>query len=121
MGTHIKRIVKRGDIWLVNLDPTVGHEIKKCRPAVIVQNDIGNKHSQITIIAPITSQGLEKIYPIEVLLTPRSQLRKRSKVLLNQIRAIDAGRLVRKLGRVDPDAQKKIDEAIMISLGLVNV
>ena len=55
--------VKRGEIWLVNLDPTIGHEIKKSRPAVIIQNDIGNKYSPITIIAPITSQNTEKIYP----------------------------------------------------------
>ena len=63
--------VKRGDIWLVNLDPTIGHEIKKSRPAVILQNDLGNKYSPITIIAPITSQNTEKAYPIEVLLSKR--------------------------------------------------
>lgn len=61
--------IKRGDIWLVNLDPTIGYEIRKARPAVIIQNDIGNKYSPITIIAPVTSQNIEKIYPIEVLLT----------------------------------------------------
>ena len=53
--------VKRGDIWLVNLDPTIGHEIKKSRPAVIIQNDLGNRYSPITVIAPITSQHTEKI------------------------------------------------------------
>ncbi|MEK6846190.1 MAG: type II toxin-antitoxin system PemK/MazF family toxin, partial [Nanoarchaeota archaeon] len=64
--------IKRGDIWIVNLDPTIGHEIKKSRPAVIIQNDIGNKYSPLTIIAPITSQNLEKIYPIEVLLNTKN-------------------------------------------------
>lgn len=112
--------VKRGDVWLVNLDPTTGHEIKKSRPAVVIQNDIGNKYSQITIIAPVTSQKLENIYPFEVLLTKKnSGLDKDSKVLLNQIRAIDKKRLLKKLGRVNDDVLNRIDEAIKISLGLI--
>jgi len=110
--------VKRGDVWLVNLDPTIGHEIKKSRPAVIIQNDFGNKYSPITIIAPITSQKIEKIYPFEVLLTNKF-LDKDSKALLNQIRAIDRIRLIKRLGKLDADALKKIDEAIKISLGLI--
>ena len=82
--------IKRGGIWLVNLDPTIGHEIKKSRPGLIIQNDLGNRYSPITIIAPITSQNIDKIYPIEVLLTKEnSGLKKDSKVLFNQIRAID--------------------------------
>ena len=111
--------IKRGDIWLANLDPTIGHEIKKSRLAIIIQNDIGNKYSPITIIAPITSQDLDKIYPIEVLLNAKkSGLEKESKALLNQIRAIDKQRLIKKLGKVDEETIIKIDDAIKISLGL---
>ncbi|HIG93821.1 MAG: mRNA interferase [archaeon GW2011_AR9] len=111
--------LQRGDIWLVGLDPTVGHEIKKSRPAVIIQNDIGNKYSQTTIIAPVTSQNTTQIYPTEVLLTiENSQLGKESKVLLNQIRAIDKQRLIKKLGKVHEEIMPKIDEALKISLGL---
>ena len=113
--------VKRGDIWLVNLDPTVGHEIKKSRPAVVIQNDLGNKYSPITIIAPITSQNLEKVYPIEVLLNGDSGLKKASKILLNQIRAIDKRRLIKKLGIVNKDNIAKVDIAIKISLGLIEI
>ena len=114
--------VKRGDIWLVNLDPAIGHEIKKSRPAVIIQNDLGNKYSPITIVAPITSQNLEKIYPIEVSLVKRGTgLEKDSKVLLNQIRAIDKKRLIKKLGNVDYETMVKIDYSIKISLGLVEI
>ena len=114
--------VKRGDIWLVNLDPTVGHEIKKSRPAVIIQNDLGNKYSHITIIAPITSQSTDKIYPIDVLLAKRgSGLEKDSKVLLNQIRAIDKKRLIKRLGKVDYEIMSKINNSIKISLGLVEI
>ncbi|MBI2176078.1 type II toxin-antitoxin system PemK/MazF family toxin [Candidatus Woesearchaeota archaeon] len=114
--------VKRGDIWLVNLDPTTGHEIKKSRPAVIIQNDLGNKFSPITIIAPLTSQKLESIYPFEVLLMKKNfGLEKDSKALLNQIRAIDKKRLIRRLGKVDIDTLEKIDYAIKISLGLLKL
>ncbi len=112
--------IRRGDVWLVNLDPTIGHEIKKSRPALIIQNDIGNKYSHITIIAPITSQNTDKLYPIEVLLNKNiSNLKKNSKILLNQIRAVDKMRLTKKLGKVDKDTLNKINEAIKISLGLL--
>ncbi|MBI3051042.1 type II toxin-antitoxin system PemK/MazF family toxin [Candidatus Woesearchaeota archaeon] len=112
------REIKRGDIWLVNLDPTIGHEIKKVRPGLIIQNDIGNKYSPITIVAPITSQKTEKIFPFEVLLPKGTGLDKISKILLNQIRAIDKVRLTRKIGRLDEDTVRKVDEALRISLGL---
>ena len=112
--------VKRGEIWLVNLDPTIGHEIKKSRPSIILQNDLGNKYSPITIIAPITSQNTNKVYPIEVLLTKKnSSIEKESKTLLNQIRAIDKRRLIKKLGKIDEETTIKVDEAIKISLGLI--
>lgn len=114
--------VKRGDIWLVNLDPTIGHEIKKSRPAAIIQNDLGNKYSPITIVAPITSQNIEKAYPIEVILDKKSSgLEKISKILLNQIRAIDKRRLIKKLGKVDYETMIKVDTSIKISLGLVEI
>ena len=111
--------VKRGDIWLINLDPTIGHEIKKSRPAVIIQNDLGNNYSPITIIAPLTSQNLDKVYPIEVLVKKEIlKLDKDSKVLTNQIRAVDKRRLVRKLSKLDNETMIKIDEALRISLDL---
>lgn len=114
--------VKRGDIWLVNLDPTIGHEIKKSRPAVIIQNDLGNKYSPITIIAPITSQNIQKIYPIDVFLAKRgSDLGKDSKVLLNQIRAVDKKRLIKRLGKVGYETMNKVNNSIKISLGLVEI
>ena len=112
--------IKRGDIWLVNLDPTIGYEIRKLRPGVIIQNDLGNKYSPITIIAPVTSQKLEKVYPFEVLLTRKSSgLEKESKALLNQIRAIDKKRLVKRMGKTDTETLSRVDEAIKISLGLI--
>lgn len=111
--------VKRGEIWLVSLNPTVGHEINKTRPSIIVQNDEGNKNSPLTIIAPITSKHLDELYPVEVFL-PKNKfgLNMDSKVLLDQIRSLDKRRLIKKLGKVDDETMQKIDEALKISLGL---
>ena len=110
--------VKRGDIWLVNLDPTIGNEIKKTRPAVIIQNDIGNKYSPITIIAPITSEKGKKVYPFEVLLPKIMGLESQSKILLSHIRAIDKIRLIKKLGSINIKTMNFVNDAIKISLGL---
>jgi mRNA interferase MazF len=85
---------RRGDIYLVNFDPTVGSEIKKTRPALIIQNDIANQHSPIIIVAAITSKFDELLYPTEVLIkAPEAGLKHDSVVLLNQIRSIDKQRL----------------------------
>jgi len=113
--------IKRGDIWLASLDPTIGHEVSKTRPAIIIQNDIGNNYSPTTIIAPMTSQKVDKIYPVEVIIRKQdSGLDKDGKVLLNHIRTVDKQRLVKKIGNVNELALEKIDDAIRISLGLTN-
>ena len=112
---------KRGDVYLVNLDPTIGSEIKKTRPAVIIQNDVGNQYSPVTIVAPITS-GDRAIYPVEVeVKSPEGGLANDSLILLNQIRTVDQRRLVKRLGQIDKNTMRKIDQAIMISLGLINI
>jgi mRNA interferase MazF len=112
---------KRGDVYLVNLDPTVGSEIKKKRPAVIIQNNVGNQYSPTTIVAPITS-GDQAIYPIEVeIRPPEGGLKNNSLVKLDQIRAVDKRRLIRYLGNVNDETLSRIDQAIMISLGLISI
>ena len=111
--------IKRGEIWIVNLDPTKRHEINKSRPAVIIQNNLGNKYSTTTIIAPMTSQNTENVFPWEVLLTTKnSKLIKESKVLLNQIRVVDKSRITKRVGNVDIETMPLIDRALKISLGL---
>jgi len=106
----------------VSFDPTVGAEIRKTRPAVVIQNDIGNRHSPVTIVAAVTSQVGETRYPTEVLVTPpEGGLKAASIVLLNQVRTIDKQRLVRRLGRLRPATIRKVDHALLISLGLVEV
>jgi mRNA interferase MazF len=113
---------KRGEIYLVNFDPTVGSEIRKTRPALVLQNDIANRHSPITIVAALTSQFDATLYPTEVLIkAPEGGLTKNAVVLLNQVRSIDKGRLIKRLGVLKPATMQNVDRALQISLGLVKV
>ncbi|TSC55794.1 MAG: growth inhibitor protein [Parcubacteria group bacterium Gr01-1014_18] len=113
---------KRGEIYLVNFDPTVGAEMKKTRPALILQNDIANKYSAITIIAAITSQFELPLYPTEVLLDSSAcRLDKESVIVLNQIRSIDKTRLIKKIGEIPAKSLQQIEIALKISLGLIKI
>jgi len=113
---------RRGEVYVVNFDPTIGAEIKKTRPALILQNDVANRHSPITIVAAITSHADEPLYPSEVLVrVPEGGLGVDSVVLLNQIRSIDKRRLLRRLGVLKQDTVRKVEQALLISLGVVRV
>ena len=119
MKRNAKTTPKRGEVYIVNFDPTIGSEVKKTRPALILQNDIGNRYSPVTIVAALTSQFDEPVYPTEVLIEPpEGGLEKRSVVLLGHIRTVDKVRLLTKLGSVLPRTMTKVNQAIEISLGL---
>lgn len=110
--------IERGEVWLVNLSPTIGREIRKTRPAVIISNDINNHHAGTVTVLPVTDQG-EKIYPFEVAIgTEEAGLVKQSKILCQQIRTIDKGRLVKLLGRLSNEALNKVNKAILVHLGI---
>ena len=81
--------ITRGDILLIDLDPTQGSEIQKTRPGVVVSNNIANRFSRLITVVPLTSQGLEKIYPHEVLIPKGKGLASISKAKTSQIRAVD--------------------------------
>jgi mRNA interferase MazF len=111
---------KRGEVFLVNFDQTIGSEIQKTRPALIIQNDIGNRYSPVSIVAAITSFDGAKIYPTEVKLEAREGgLDHDSIVLLNQLRSIDKQRLVLKLGALNERRMEEVAAALLVSLGLV--
>ena len=111
---------RRGEIYLVSFDPTVGHEIRKTRPALVIQNDISNEHSPITIVAAISSKFGDQPRLREVILPVRSGLPKASAVILNQIRSVDRRRLIKRMGAVDSATMRRINEALMVSLGLID-
>jgi mRNA interferase MazF len=115
--------LRRGEIYLCSFDPTVGHEIKKTRPALVVQNDVGNRYSPLTIVAAITSTISPVPYPVEVVIDPTAAngLDVRSSIRLDQIRTVDRQRLARRLGVVDSATVAQVDEALRISLGLVRL
>ncbi len=95
--------VGRFDVYLVSLDPTIGSEIKKTRPCLVVSPDEMNRHIRTVIVAPMTTKGRQ--YPTRV---PCRFRGKASQVVLDQIRTVDAVRLVRKLGRLGGDTGTKV-------------
>jgi mRNA interferase MazF len=110
---------KRGEIYLVALDPAVGHEIQKTRPALIIQNDTSNQYSAVTMVAPITSTVRLPLSPLHVLLPADSStgLSVPSVAVFNQIRAVDRIRLIKKLGEVDA-VMLQVEQAIQAAFGL---
>ncbi len=111
--------LRRGDIYLVNFDPTVGAEIRKTRPALVIQNDIANRYSTVTIVAAITSKFSTPPYPTEVVMQQdESGLSQPSAVLLNQLRTVDRQRLVKRIGRASAGTMRRVDLALHVSLGL---
>lgn len=112
-------VIKRGEIFLANLEPTKGSGQGGIRPVLIIQNDISNKHSPVTIIAAITSRVFEKEYLTNIFIPKEiSKLDKNSTVMLNQIRTIDCSRLIKRIGSIDNFTMNKIDRAIKVSLAL---
>ena len=112
--------IKKGNIFLANLEPILGSEQGKIRPCLIVQNDVANEFSSTTIVVPITSTIPDKHYPTVVIIEPQeSGLKKTSTVLCNQIRTISTKhRIIKKLGTLKPSTVKKVDEALKTSLAL---
>ncbi len=111
--------VKRGEIYYADLSPVVGSEQGGVRPVLIVQNDIGNKHSPTVIAAAITSQKEKTKLPTHISLDAESYgLAKDSIVLLEQVRTLDKRRLRERMGELDNAAMHKIDTALSVSFGL---
>ena len=109
--------MKRGEIWLVDFNPTRGAEIKKIRPAIIISNDMNNQHASTITVIPVSDKG-EKIYPVEVeLLSEKIGLKKESKAKCQQIRTVDKSRFKKLLGVVSKTELQKLQQAASIHLG----
>jgi mRNA interferase MazF len=111
---------RRGEVHLVDFDPTRGAEIRKVRPALVIQNDVANRFSQVTIVAAITSRRKPPIYATEVLVAKGDGgLQVESIIVLNQLRTVDRSRLLRRVGMMSGATMSRVDQALLISLGLV--
>jgi mRNA interferase MazF len=106
---------KRGEIWLIKFDPKVGSEQGGERPAVILQNDLGNQYSSTTIVVPMTTTLREM--PVHVSLRKTDGVEEPCMLLLEQIHTIDKKRLIKRLGKVNEAKWKEILEALLYSLG----
>lgn len=112
-------IIKRGDIYYADLRPVVGSEQGGVRPVLIIQNDVGNRHSPTVICAAITSKMNKAKLPTHVELDARKcDIVKDSVILLEQLRTIDKQRLRERICHIDEDLQRKVDYALMVSLEL---
>lgn len=112
-------VIRRGDIYYADLRPVVGSEQGGVRPVLIIQNDVGNKHSPTVICAAITSRMNKAKLPTHVeLSTHRCDMVRDSVILLEQLRTIDKQRLKERICHIDRELQEEVDRALMISLEL---
>ena len=110
---------RRGELYWTSLDPAVGTEMAKTRPAVIISNDVGNQYSRRVIIAPLTTAGVHRVYRFEVpIATSEGGVPQGSKIALDQIRVVDKRRLGRRLGALSPERMLEVDAAIRLSLAV---
>ena len=112
-------LIRRGDIFYADLRPVVGSEQGGVRPVLIIQNDVGNRHSPTVIVAAITSQINKSKLPTHVELSSRRyEMVKDSVILLEQLRTIDKRRLKERVCHLDGEILTKVDKALEISLEL---
>jgi mRNA interferase MazF len=109
--------LRRGDIVIVDFNPTRGAEINKARPAIIVSNDVANRFSALITVVPLTSQKIGKTYPFEVLIENK-KLNKTSKAKADQIRTLDKKRVLKKLGALTDKEITGLDQALRVHLNL---
>ncbi|WP_041121352.1 type II toxin-antitoxin system PemK/MazF family toxin [Jeotgalibacillus alimentarius] len=115
-------IVKRGDVFFADLSPVVGSEQGGVRPVLIIQNDIGNRFSPTVVVAAITAQIQKAKLPTHVeISSKRNGFERDSVILLEQIRTLDKQRLTDKITHLDDETMEKVDEALQISLGLIDL
>lgn len=115
-------MIRRGDIFYADLSPVVGSEQGGVRPVLVIQNDIGNKFSPTIIVSAITSQINKAKLPTHVEISAKEYgLQRDSVILLEQLRTIDKKRLKEKIGHLDDKLMEQVNEALYISLGLVDL
>lgn len=115
MIDHSAKKPKRGEIWVVNLEPTLGKEIKKTRPCLVMQSDLINEVLRTTMVAPITSTVKEN-WPFAIILEKgEGGLKNKSMALFNQIKTTDIIRFIKRLGIISNDKMKQAEDALSLS------
>ncbi|RLC90674.1 MAG: type II toxin-antitoxin system PemK/MazF family toxin [Chloroflexi bacterium] len=107
--------MKRGEVWWINFDPSVGGEIKKKRPAVIISNDAANKYLNRVQVVPLTCKT-ERVYPSEALVTFRG---KQSKAMADQLTTVSKLRLINRGGRLTDAEMRQVERAAKVQLDLI--
>jgi mRNA interferase MazF len=111
------KTILRGEIWRVRFDPIEGSEIGKTRPALVLQNDLGNRYANTTIVAAVTGRIKDLPTLVEVEPSKLNGLRQDCAINLSHIRTVNQSRLISRVGRLEDDYFPKIQRAILISLG----
>lgn len=106
--------MKRGEVWLVRLDPAVGSETQKTRPGVIFSNDSANRHLPRITIVPVTS-NTSKLYAAEAAVSIEGR---QGKAMCDQIRTLDKARLIRQMGQLTTDELTRLETALCVALAL---
>jgi mRNA interferase MazF len=113
----MKPFPRRGEIWLVNWNPARGSEQAGKRPALVIQNDIGNEHASTTIVAALSTTI--RIYPMNVLIEPpQGGLTKPSIIKTGQLLTVSKDRLEKRLGRIEEKKMEEVAQALRLSLAL---
>jgi mRNA interferase MazF len=109
--------MRRGDVWWVSFDPSVGSEIRKKRPAVIISNDAANRHLNRVQVVPLTSR-VDRVYPSEAVVKVK---RRQSKAMADQLTTVSKLRLIDQMGKLSARDMEKVEHAVMVQLALVDV
>jgi len=109
--------MRRGEVWWVNFEPSLGGEIRKQRPAIIISNDAANRHLNRVQVVPLTS-NIEQVYPSEAVVTVAGQPRK---AMADQLTTVSKGRLSRLAGMVSREDLQGVERAIRVQLGLADI